>query len=647
MSDAQLETILEHIRLSRRFDFRNYKRATLKRRVERRMIARKCKTLKEYLDLLVVEPPELEVLICEMFINVTAFFRDEELWRTLERNVIPGLVRDRRPHQEIRVWCAGCATGQEAYSIAMLIAEALGPELKGTELKVFATDVDLRALSVARRGIYNEHQLEPVSLPLRERWFVPVAEGFQLRKEIRRSVVFGINNLVSDAPISRLDLLICRNVFIYFDAELQTRVLSRFHYALRRDALLVLGKSELIPQAAEIFQPLDLARRIYRKQHIEGMLSVPERDPPPAHSPPPTTALPNQETPVLNQIHRDVLSVLPVPVIATAPDGTVALWNKCAAALWGKTEAQVVGKKLAGLGLVGLSGDLVVKKSVRVREGRSESEVSEGAIRVPGQSGSNALSIEVTALKDGGRVVVGLLYVAHDVTIMRGLQGDLKQANENLTGSSDKLRTSNEELQSSNQELETTNEELQSANEELDATNRELASRTEEMHRLALYQRTIIRSLSAAVVVIDTAGRITAWNLAAERLLGLAESEALGQFLWNLHVPALNRSLVANVRKSIAAKRALRIDDVRYELATGGEGHATLAAVPLIDGTVVLGAVILFEDTTRASLLGSENLRLKAHGQKPAKAPAPQAKKSAKTKTPKKKPMAARRKPRR
>jgi two-component system CheB/CheR fusion protein len=188
----------------------------------------------------------------------------------------------------------------------------------------------------------------------------------------------------------------------------------------------------------------------------------------------------------------------------------------------------------------------------------------------------------------------------------------METTNEELQSANEELQTTNEELQSTNEELETTNEELQSTNAELDATNRELAHRTEEMNKLAFYQRTIIRSLSAAVVVVDAQGRITMWSLAAERLLGLAESEALGQVFWTLSVPAIPRQLLARMRKALSQNIGNRTEEVQYELPTGGIGTATLIAVPIVDGGAGLGAVIIFEDTTRQSALVAENEKLKA-----------------------------------
>jgi len=263
--DTVLETVIRRVHDARNFDFRHYKRATLRRRLERRILERKCPSPGDYLVLLDRDPSEFDALVASMLIKVSSFFRDEAVWDQLAKKVIPRLLADKRQGEEIRVWSAGCATGEEAFSIAILIAEALGPAFQNRDVKVFGTDADESAIAVARRAFYSREAVAELPARFREQYFLEEGSGYCIRKELRRAVVFGANNLVSDAPISRLDLLLCRNVFIYLDAQLQKRVLTRFHYALRKEGFLVLGKSELIPFAGQVFQTVDLPHRFYRK----------------------------------------------------------------------------------------------------------------------------------------------------------------------------------------------------------------------------------------------------------------------------------------------------------------------------------------------------------------------------------------------
>ncbi|WAS87605.1 CheR family methyltransferase [Corallococcus sp. NCRR] len=633
--DNELEAILEKVRQVRNFDFRNYKRATLQRRIERRMQATRCRSRAAYLTLLERDPVEVSTLVSSMLIKLTCFFRDKEVWQALEQSV--GELIRQRPDTELRIWSAGCATGEEAYSLAIIAAEALGPGYPGAELKVFGTDVDEDAIATARRGVYAPEQLENVSPERLARFFVRTGNSYTVRKEIRRAVVFGVNNLVSDAPVSRIDIILCRNVFIYLDAELQKRVLARFQFALRRNGLMVLGRSELIPFAARLFRPIDLARRIYRKDGQAEVTSTTQDRLPPEPSTLPRLFEPGMDSE--RSFLRNLLDSHPCPHIATDNDGTVTLWSRAAARMWNRNEGEMLGKKLATLGLPGLGGDLLVDQSQRVRSGHSEREVADGVMEVA-NGDPLSLRIQVVPLREaGGGRQQGLLYIIHDVTHLRGVEQNLRAAqeevqamqlrmqssteelrasneelettNEELQSANEELQTTNEELQSTNEELETTNEELQSANSELDATNRELAHRTLEMDALTFRQHTIIRTLSAAVLVLDGDGRITTWNLAAERLLGLTERETVGQFLWSLHVPALKRALLLKLRRHLQEKRSLRMESIPYQLPHGGKGSATLVATPLITDTHVLGSIILFEDTTRATALLEENQLLR------------------------------------
>ncbi|HWE24015.1 MAG TPA: CheR family methyltransferase, partial [Myxococcales bacterium] len=411
-SDRGLDSILEKIRDTRNFDFRNYKRGTLARRIQRRMEDRNKRTTKDYAALLERDPTEIDALISSMLIKVTSFFRDPEVWEELSTRTLPQFLSEKAPGEEIRVWSAGCATGEEAFTAALVLAEAMGPSFGNQEIRIFGTDVDETAIAYARKGVYTRQQVESVPKRLLSEWFIAEGDGYAVRKELRRSVVFGINNLVSDAPISRLDLLICRNVFIYLDATLQKRVLTRFHYALRRHGVLMLGKSELIPFAARIYEPLDLGRRIYRKDGGRDMAVAHER----------LMGLLQQESVTrdveqrneagsTDQFHREVLQSLREPLVATSVDGSVMLWNRAAARLWNRPERETVGKKLAALNLPGLSGELLIEKTAAVREGRSERESSESVVGHAGDGGGMHVVVEVSRMRDNGGQVSGLIYV--------------------------------------------------------------------------------------------------------------------------------------------------------------------------------------------------------------------------------------------
>jgi two-component system CheB/CheR fusion protein len=651
IADEHLDAVLEHIRLARNFDFRNYKRPSVQRRIQRRMDDRQCSSYGDYLRVLREEPEEVDALIATMLLKVTSFFRDDELWVRLVQKVLPSLLAQERTQDELRIWSAGCATGEEAFSIAIALAEALGPAFHSYNVKIFGTDVDDGAIAHARRGVYSPEQVQNVSQERLARWFVRTPDGYAVRTEIRRVVVFGVNNLVSDAPISRLDLIFCRNVFIYLDAELQKRVLTRFHFALRREGVLVLGKSELIPFAAKIFSPEDLSLRIYRKdqrhdvplaaqERLVGLLEQESVSRSLGHA--------RDELSVLGNFYREILDSLDTGVFATGVDGSVTFWNQGAARLWGRTEGEVLGKKLSGLGLPGLSGDLLLEKTSAVRSGQSQYELSETLVAASPRAEPVPVTVRVQPVRDTNHELLGLLYVVDDVrqrreqelqlhrlrdemeviaeklqTSNQELQSsneELETTNEELQSANEELQTTNEELQSTNKELETTNEQLQSANAELDTINRELAHRTEELNTLALFQRTIIRTLAAAIMVVDGKGKITSWNLAAERLLGVTEAEAVGRPLATIRIPALERTTLAKLKRALSMGRPLRVEGVRYSLPTGGHGRANLSTIPLKEKDAPVGGLVVFEDITRALALVEENAKLRQRRSKRSRA---------------------------
>ena len=241
--DGDLEELLEFIRDSRGFDFTGYKRSTLDRRIRKRMEQVGATSYPDYRDLLESNAEEFGHLFNTILINVTSFFRDTDTWSYLQREIMPELLAEADPDREIRIWSAGCASGEEAYSLAMVFAEALGIEECARRVKIYGTDVDEEALRDARAGLYTAKALEPVPDELRAKYFDQNGSHFAFRPDLRRRVIFGRHDITRDAPISRLDLLVCRNTMMYFNVETQAQVIDRFHFALREGGYLFLGKA--------------------------------------------------------------------------------------------------------------------------------------------------------------------------------------------------------------------------------------------------------------------------------------------------------------------------------------------------------------------------------------------------------------------
>lgn len=259
------ESLLDYLKRGRGSDFTGYKRQSLIRRVLRRMQVVGISTFPEYQDYLEVHPEEFADLFNTILINVTSFFRDKEAWDYLAAEILPKIMESTKGNEIIRIWSAGCASGEEAFSIAMLMMEALGEEKFRSKVKIFATDIDEAAFVQARTAVYASRDIEPVPLELRDKYFQISGGAYIFRPDLRRSIIFGSHNLIRDGPISHLDLLICRNTLMYFNAETQEKVLNRFCSALKDTGYLFLGRAELLLTHTNLIKPFNLKHRIFAK----------------------------------------------------------------------------------------------------------------------------------------------------------------------------------------------------------------------------------------------------------------------------------------------------------------------------------------------------------------------------------------------
>ena len=257
--------LLEFLKLTRGFDFSGYKVSSLMRRVRKRMQDMGATDYNAYIDYLEVRPDEFEPLFNTVLINVTSFFRDPPAWQYLAEHVLPRILEPKRSDEPVLCWSAGCASGEEAYSLAILLCEALGDQGFRQRVKIYATDADEEALTTARQGSYMPAQVQGVSRELLEKYFDRNGERHTFRPDLRRCLIFGRHDLMQDAAISHLDLLVCRNTLMYFNAEAQARILSRFHFALNPSGYLFLGRAETLLTHSNSFRPVDLKRRIFQR----------------------------------------------------------------------------------------------------------------------------------------------------------------------------------------------------------------------------------------------------------------------------------------------------------------------------------------------------------------------------------------------
>ncbi len=261
----EFEALLNYLRLEHGFDFIGYNRSHLVRRVTLRMQQVGVESISDYSDYLKAHPQEFTQLFNTIEINFTDFFRDASAWDHIATQIVPRLVAGKPESEPLRVWSAGCATGEEAYTLAIVLAQSLGVEQYLERVKIYATDVDSDALKQARTGSYHSRQVVDIPTHLLEQYFERDREHYVFRSDLRRATIFSRHNLITDAPMSKIDLLVCRNVLIYFNIEAQTRVLARFHFSLKDSGFLFLGQAEMVPTHTNFFTSVDVKHHIFTK----------------------------------------------------------------------------------------------------------------------------------------------------------------------------------------------------------------------------------------------------------------------------------------------------------------------------------------------------------------------------------------------
>ncbi|MGY1680958.1 CheR family methyltransferase [Geodermatophilus sp. SYSU D01176] len=577
--DADLEALLVYLRERRGFDFTGYKRPSLARRVQRRMTELGVASFGEYQDFLEVHPDEFTPLFNTILINVTSFFRDGAAWEHLRDEQLPGLLAGAGP--VIRVWSAGCASGQEAYSLAILLADALGAEEFRKRVKIYATDVDEEALAHARQALFTDRETAGLTPAQLQEYFTPDNGRFAFRKDLRRSVIFGRNDLVQDAPISHIDLLLCRNTLMYFTAEAQARILGRLHYALNPNGLLFLGKAEMLLSHNQLFAPVDLTRRFFRKR--DGT------PPPDRRSIVPPVRLPASDgAEDLTRLRREALLSGPAAQLALDSDGRLAMVNRAAERLFG-VEQRDVGRPFQDLE--------VSYRPVELRSSIEEVTQTRRPVWLRGVERRRIghepqlFDVQVVPIAREDGEMLGATVVFEDVTRYRRLQRELEFANrqletayeelqsaneelettnEELQSTVEELETTNEELQSTNEELETMNEELQSMNDELHSTNEELRASTDEVGTVNRFMNGVLSSFRAGVAVVDADLRVLVWNAAAEDLWGLRQDEVQGRHVLDLDMglpvsrlhPLLRRQVVGEANSGDGGHDTVELDAV-------------------------------------------------------------------------------------
>lgn len=498
--NRSFDKILTLLRQHTGVDFTNYKQATLRRRIEKRMNAQKMRSFNEYCAYLRNHPNEAKGLFNDVLIQVTSFFRDPAVFSALKINYFPQLLRSKRSAGSIRIWVPACSTGEELYSLAIILMELKEANKSPGEIQIFGTDISEPALEKARAGVYPSSIGEAVASGRLRRFFEPVKAGFAIRKEVRDLCIFARHNLGVDPPFSQLDFISCRNALIYMTPALQSRILALFHFALKPEGLLLLGPSETTDGCADRFEIGDRKINLYRRKPRRPREVVPEflancpGEPRPAH-----LAVRQSAAETLKDLSPSKLRLAVERIIR----GGLHAEN---------VESHVVPITIPGTGekahLVFGAGEKPKKRmtpgtSRRRKGGKLEAE-------------NARLGKELFSIRKAVEVVIE----QQDAT------------NEELRAANEEVVSSNEELQSTNEELETAKEELQASNEELATVNAELENRNAALERanaVAGHFKAIVESSDDAIVSKDLNGIIQTWNKGAEKVFGYCAEEAVGK----------------------------------------------------------------------------------------------------------------------
>jgi two-component system, chemotaxis family, CheB/CheR fusion protein len=624
-ASASLTRIADILRNKTGNDFHGYKQNTFLRRVQRRMQVVQLSDIAAYVEFLRNDKDEVLNLFNDLLIGVTEFFRDKREFEVLESEVIPNLFEGKGAGQQVRIWVLGCATGEEAYSIAILLREHLAKLDSSPQVQIFATDIDGRALAAARVGRYRTDIENNMTAERLARWFVREGDTYCVVKELREMCIFSQHNVIKDAPFSKLDLVSCRNLLIYLNSELQNRVIPLFHFALLAGRFLFLGNSENVTRHPKLFAPVDRRARIFRKLETGTRL-------PPEF--PITTAAgrPAVEPPPVRHLAPDIGLERRAQRVAEryAPAYVIADENFHILHFSGRTgrfiEPTAGAATLDLLSLVHRDLRLELRTALsRARETGEPAHAEQVTLGVNGHTvlvditvepipagGNDARPSYVVLFKDGplrasngGDAEANALVRSEHVERLESelratrerLQAtieELESTNEELKSSNEEYQSLNEELQSANEELETSREELQSVNEELTTVNGELAHRVQELTRATSDLKNFLESTQIATVFLDNDMRVMNFTPAITQVMHLVETDA--------------GRPIAHIKAKIPIEELY--DDVRRVLRTLGSGEREIVApdtgtryivriLPYrsIDNFIA-GAVVTFVDVT-------------------------------------------------
>ncbi|MFC5525179.1 chemotaxis protein CheB [Rhodanobacter ginsengisoli] len=622
-----LQTLWRLLRSEVGHDFSQYKRSTLLRRIQRRMLVQQTETVPDYIKHLQQHPQEYQNLLREMLIGVTGFFRDPPVFAALQEKAIPAMLAGKGAADALRVWVPACATGEEAYSIAILLCEAMSSQA-GPKVQIFATDIDDRAIDAARAGRFRG-PLQGISPERQQRWFTKEGDDYCVVKQLREMCVFSPHSVIKDPPFSRLDLVSCRNLLIYMNADLQERLFRTFHYALRPGAFLLLGSSESASRGADMFREVDKKCRLYVRRessHVRGDVTFPlaERGSAQMSARATIFAARGMDDSVDRHVRRVLEKYSPAYVVVGSNHDVLRFGGDTGRYLSPSTGA-------ASLNLFGLlhkhlreparsvvrkafaSGEVVIKDALSIEADGHRQPLR--LIAEPGVDGEGAVAFCVLAFDESG-AASGLGGTAPDnpssaeLARIQALEFELESAytqlhavvdlhesvNEELKSANEEYQSVNEELQSANEELETSKEEMQSINEELQIVNAEANSKNETLTQLNSDLRNLLDSTQIATLFLDRDMRIGNYTPAMTELFHLREGDRgrpITEISARINYPELKRDVADVLRHLGVVEHLLQgsADEPAYLLR--------MRPYRTVDN-VIDGIVLTFVDVTQS-----------------------------------------------
>jgi two-component system CheB/CheR fusion protein len=610
MVGSELNALFGLLRESTGVDFTNYKHTTLQRRIRRRMVVHKVEKLKDYLRFIGKKPEELDELYRDLLIHVTGFFREPEAFVALRKHVYPKLFEGRKPDSPIRVWVAGCSTGEEVYSIAITLLEYMWVHSRNisqaaTAIQIFATDISDTALDRARTGLYTEAAVSEISAERLKRFFIRLDGGFQVNKSIRDMCIFAKQNLVKDPPFSNLDLVSCRNLLIYLGPVLQRRVIPTLHYALKPGGYLMLGSAENLGGFADHFGLVDKKDKIYQKRRTSARLTTyfANSDYLPIRA---GDAKQPRELPAPFTVEREVEHLL---VNRFVPASIVVNDQLEIVQFHGKTGAYLeppAGQPSFSLAKMAREGLLVDLRAALNTAKKTNATVRKEGVQILSETGTREVGLEVVPLRGpsaqerfyvvvfqdevrksvlegkgkAGKTVKIARSTARDTELLKREMNQLREqlrslieehetTTEEFKSAHEEVLSANEELQSTNEELETAKEELQSTNEELTTLNEEMQNRNAELGSANNDLLNLLGHVDIPVVMVSNDLRIRRFTPPAQKLLNLLPGDIgrrLGEIRPNLDVEDLESLAREAIRCVTSQERQVRTKEGGWQM---------------------------------------------------------------------------------